>query len=181
MGSSPMSGYSRASAKLANSCALALALALAGCNYGFSGGGGFPAHVRTVFIAPIGNETIQFDIEQLIFRALAERLPRSLGLRLAGEQAAHAIVRGTVVRYENAAQNYRPGGETGTVDVLQHQVQVTMSLQIVDVRDNVILYEAQGITGRGEYRPDEQSEDIARRKAIDFLIQQIIDGAQSQW
>lgn len=176
-----MSGSFRASARLAARSALSGALVLAACNYGFSGGGGFPSHIRTVFIAPIGNETVQFDIEQAIFRALTERLPRSLGLRLAGEQAAHAIVRGTVVRYENAAQNYRPGGETGTVDVLQHQVQITMSLQIIDVRDNVILYEAQGITGRGEYRPDTQSEDIARRKAIEFLIQQIIDGAQSQW
>jgi hypothetical protein len=179
MDSNPMSGYFRASARLASLCAFALTLA--GCNYGFSGGGGFPSHVRTVFIAPLGNETVQFDIEHQILRALTERLPRSLGLRLAGEQNAHAIVRGTVVRYENAAQNYRPGSETGTVDVLQHQVQVTMTLQIIDVRQNVILYEAQGITGRGEYRPDTQSEDVARRKAIEFLIQQIIDGAQSQW
>lgn len=176
-----MSGYFRVSARLATLCAVLIALPLAACNYGFSGGGGFPSHIRTVFIAPLGNETVQFDVEQQIFRALAERLPRSLGLRLAGESAAHAIVRGTVVRYENAAQNYRPGGDIGTVEVLQHQVQITMSLQIIDVRDNVILYEAQGITGRGEYRPDTQLEDIARRKAIEFLIQQIIDGAQSQW
>jgi hypothetical protein len=174
-----MSGYCRASARLATVCALALTIAA--CKYGFTGGGGFPSHIRTVFIAPLGNETVQFDIEQLIFRALTERLPRSLGLRLAGEGVAHAILRGTVVRYENAAQNYRPGSNLGTVDVLQHQVQVTMSLQIVDVKDNVILYEAQGITGRGEYRPDTQSEDVARRKAIELLIQQIIDGAQSQW
>jgi hypothetical protein len=176
-----MSGYFRASARRAAAGALALTLALTSCNYGFTGGGGFPSHIRTVFIAPIGNETVQFDVEQLIFRALTERLPRSLGLRLAGEGVAHAIVRGAVVRYENAAQNYRPGGDIGTVDVLQHQVQVTMTLQILDVRDNVILYEAQGITGRGEYRPDTQSEDVARLKAIELLIQQIIDGAQSQW
>jgi hypothetical protein len=173
-----MSGNFRASVRLAT--VGTLAVALTSCNYGFRGGGGFPSHVRTVFIAPIRNETVQFDIEQMVFRALTDRLPRSLGLRLAGEGVAHAIVRGSVVRYDNVAQNYRPGN-VGSVDVLQHQVMVTLSLQIIDVRQNVILYEAQGITGRGEYQPDTQSEEVARRKAIDLLIQQVIDGAQSQW
>lgn len=174
-----MSGFYRATVKLV--LTFLGTLALTAClNYSLTGAGGFPSDVRTVFIAPLGNETVQFDLEQLLFRALTERLPRSLGVRLAGENAAHAIVRGTVTRYENAAQNYRPGAGTGNVEVLQHQIQITMSVQIVDVKRNEILYEGT-ITGRGEYRPDTQSEDIARTRAIELLIQQIVDGAQKQW
>jgi hypothetical protein len=37
------------------------------------------------------------------------------------------------------------------------------------------------VTGRGEYSPDRQSDEAARVKAIELLVQQIIDGAQSQW
>ena len=160
---------------------MGLALATAACNYGFSGGGGFPSHVRTIYIAPLDNETVQFDLDQQIFRAMNDRLPRALGVRVAGERAADAILRATVTAYEDAAQNYRPGPQTGAVEVLQHQVQVRLNIQIVDVRDNVILFESRGITGRGEYRPDTQSDEIARTRAIETLIQQIIDGAQSQW
>ncbi|HEX6133113.1 MAG TPA: LPS assembly lipoprotein LptE [Longimicrobiales bacterium] len=151
-----------------------------GCNYGLRGGGGFPSDIRTVFIAPFGDETGRYDVGQQIFTELNDELPRALGLRLAGERAADALVRGTVTRYEDAAQNYRPG-EPGSVDVVQHQVQITMSIQIIDVRRSVILFEQTAVSGRGEYRPDTQSDEVARAKAIETLIQQIINGAQSQW
>jgi hypothetical protein len=174
----PMRGSFRASVRLA---ALLVLAAMAGaCNYGFRGGGGFPSHVRTVYIEPFENDTPQFDVDQQLMRVLTERLPRALGVRLAGERAADAIVRGSITRYEDVAQNYRPG-QGGSVEVLQHQVQITVSITIIDVQRNEVLYESRGLSGRGEYRPDTQSDDVARARAIETLIQQIIDGAQSQW
>lgn len=173
----PKSGSFRGSSLLL----LALPALLGACNYGFQGGGGFPPHVRTVYIAPIDNETVQFDVDQQIYRLMTERLPRTLGVRLAGERAADAVVRARVTGYEDVAQNYRAGQQQGSVEVLENQVQIRLSIQIIDVRRNEILYESNGITGRGAYRPDSQSEDVARARAIELLIQQIIDGAQSQW
>ena len=175
--SSLMSGYFRASVRLAP--LLALALSAGACNYGLQGGGGFPPEIRTVYIAPLGNETVQFDVGDEIFNALREQLPRALGLSLAGERTADAIVRGTVMRYEDAAQNYR-AGQPGEVDVLQHEIQITISIQIIDVRESQILYEQSGVSGRGVYDPN-QTDDIARARAIEVLVQQIINGAQSQW
>jgi hypothetical protein len=173
-----MSGYFRASASLAP--IIALAVLVGACNYGLQGGGGFPPEIRTVYIAPLGNQTVQFDLGDEIFNAMREQLPRALGLSLAGERSADAVVRGTVTRYEDAAENYR-GGQPGSVDVLQHQVQITVSIQIIDVRESVILYEQTAVSGRGVYRPDTQSDEVARAEAIEVLIQQIINGAQSQW
>mgnify|MGYP003575591250 CR=1 FL=1 len=37
------------------------------------------------------------------------------------------------------------------------------------------------VSGSGQYRPDSQTEDEGRRVAIEFIVQNIIDGAQSQW
>lgn len=173
-----MCGYFRASARLA--CLLVLAVLAGACNYGLQGGGGFPAEIRTVYIAPLGNQTVAFDLDDQIFTVMREQLPRALGLSLAGERSADAVVRGTVTRYEDAAQNYR-AGQPGSVDVLQHQVQITASIQIIDVREGVILYEQTAVSGRGVYRPDTQTDEIARTEAIEVLIQQIINGAQSQW
>lgn len=176
--SSLMSGYFPASARLV--FILVLAVLAGACNYGLQGGGGFPAEIRSVYIAPLGNETVAFDVDDQVFNVMREQLPRALGLSLAGENNADAIVRGTVTRYEDAAQNYR-AGQPGSVDVLQHQVQITMSVQIIDVREAVILYEQTAVSGRGVYRPDDQTEDVGRNEAIQVLIQQIINGAQSQW
>jgi hypothetical protein len=174
-----MSGHCRAGFRLV--ALLVLTVAAGACNYGFRGGGGFPPHVRTLYIAPIDNETVQFDIDQQIYREMTERLPRAFGVRLAGERAADAVVRARVTRYEDVAQSYLPGQQAGTVEVLQHQVQITMVLQIVDVQRNEIIFEGTGLMGRGEYRPDTQTEDVARVRAIEALIQQIVDRAQSQW
>lgn len=175
-----MSGSCQATIRLA--VLVAVGAAIMGCNYGFRGGGGFPAHVQSVYIAPLENETVQFDVDQQIFLALTDRLPRAFGVRLAGERGADAVVRGRVTRYDDAAMNYRPGQTEGTVEVVQHQVQITMNIQIIDVQQNEILYEGTGLSGRGEYRPEAgQSEDVARARAIEALIQQIVDRAQSQW
>ncbi len=151
----------------------------AGC-YTFSGGGGFPKDVHTVFIAPVENKTVQFDLENQLFQKLTENLPRSLGVRAAGEQVADAIIRGRVMSYSDVAQAYQPG-QQGSVQVLQNQVTIVVAIEIVDKKRNEVLWESQSITGRGEYRPDTQADNVARGKALDSVIQQIIDGAQSQW
>lgn len=164
---------------VASSVALGALLLHTAC-YRFSGGGGLPNDVRTVFIAPFENQTVQFDLENQLFRKLTETLPRALGVRVAPEQVADAIVRGRIVRYDDAAQSYTPG-QQGNVQVLQNQVTVVVAVEIVDVKRNVILWESTGVSGRGEYSPNTQSDKVAWDKALDVLIQQIIDGAQSQW
>jgi hypothetical protein len=159
--------------------ALLAALVSAGC-YSFAGGGGFPSDVQTIYIAPFENRTDRFDLEEQVFRKLTETLPRALGVRPGGEQVADAIVRGRIMRYDDGAQSYRPG-QQGQVQVLQHQVTITVSVEIVHVARDEVLWESSGVTGRGEYRPDTQTDEVARTTAIELLVQQIIDGAQSQW
>ena len=174
-------GFLRTSGIRANaSLALLCVLLLAGCNYGFRGGGGFPPHIRTLYIEPFENRTDKPELDPQIFRELNSRLPGALGVRQGGERVADAIVRGQIVRYDDLVQNYRPGSE-GNVEVELNQVQVVVSVQIIDVRNNAILWESTSVTGRGEYRPGSQSDEVARTEAIESLIQQIIDGAQSQW
>jgi hypothetical protein len=151
----------------------------AGC-YTFSGGGGLPDDVRTVYIAPFDNNTVQFDLGDQLFAKMTEVLPRALGVRPAGEQVADAVVRGRIMRYDDVAQAYQPG-QQGNVQVLQNQVTVVAEVQIVAVKRNEILWESSSVMGRGEYRPDSQNDRVAWTKALDALIQQIVDGAQAQW
>lgn len=159
----------------------AAAVLLAGCNYGFHGGGGFPSHIRTLYIEPFENETVHFDLDQLLFASLLEELPRSLGVRAAGREGADAVIRGRIVRYDDAAQNFRPGQQTGTVQILEHQVRIGVAVELIDVHRNVILWESSALTGQGNYRMDGESELEGRMRAIEDIVQRIVDGAQSQW
>ncbi|HEY0305567.1 MAG TPA: LPS assembly lipoprotein LptE [Longimicrobiales bacterium] len=175
--------FLRTSGFLANSLVAATAL-IAGCNYGFSGGGGFPSDVRTIYIEPFENQTVQVELDQQLFRKLTDRLPRALGGRPGSETNADAVVRGRILRYEDVAQSYR--ATTGQqqqsgVDVLTHQVQITIAVEIIDRKRNVVLWDSNSVVGRGEYRINDQRDTDAREQALNHILQLIIDGAQSQW
>jgi hypothetical protein len=172
----------RRSGRRAAECVLALAVGLvvSACNYGFEGGG-FPPHIRTIYIAPFDNQTPQFDLDQRLYARMLEELPRKLGVRVAGEEHADAVVQGVISRYDDVAQAYNPGSGQAAPTTATHEVQIGVSVRLVDVRDHVIRWESQSVTGRGTYRPDTQSDEVGQLTAIASIIEQIIDGAQSQW
>jgi hypothetical protein len=159
---------------------LIVSATLLGACYGFSGGGGFPSDIRTIYIEPFDNQTVQVELDQQLFRKLTDRVPRALGARPGSETNADAVIRGRILRYDDVSQNYRPGS-AGNVDVLTFQVSITVSVEIVDRKRNVVLWDSQGLVGRGDYRGDSQKDTDGREIALNHIIQQIIDGAQSQW
>lgn len=168
-----MSFASRAERALA-----ALLLVVTTACYSFSGGGGFPDDVRTVFIEPFENTTPQFDLELQVYNHLQETLPRQLGLRPGSEESADAIVRGRILRYDDRAQSNPINNPSRP---LVHVVEIAVAVEIIDVKRNVILWDSRSLTAQGEYRPESGSELEGRQIAIEQLAQRILDGAQQQW
>ena len=158
--------------------ALLLVAALTGCNYGLTGGG-FPDHIRSIHVETFENETTQFELSQQIFNAMVDDVPGALGVQLASRANADALLTGSILGYDDAAQNYTPSND-GRIQVLQHQVRISLNVRLVDTRENVILWEGR-VSGNGQYAPDTQSEDEGRRIAIEMIVREVIDGAQSQW
>lgn len=159
-------------------------LVLAACNYGFQGGGGFPSDVRTIYIEPFDNQTVQTDLDVQLFRKLQDRVPRALGGRPGGEENADAVIRGRILRYEDVGQNYLAGNtqqNSNAVQILTNQVSITVSVEIINRKTNEILWDSQGVVGRGEWRTQSEKDTDGRERALNHIIQQIIDGAQSQW
>lgn len=157
---------------------------LAACNYGFSGGGGFPSSVKTVCIQPFDNQTDHTELTNEIFTALNSRVPSALGLRPGDcKRGADAIIRGKITRYDDAATSYSAdmGRTTATATRQEqvNQVQITIGVEIIDTKRNIMLWESSGVSGNGTYA---QRNDAAGRKlAIEKLVQAVVDGAQSQW
>ena len=151
----------------------------AGC-YSFSGGGGLPSHLRTVYVAPIENESTQFGLAESLMEALLEASRTRLGLRLASEGEADAVITAQIRRYADEAVNFDAVDGVGA-DVFQRRVTVSVSVEILDVAENLIIWSTQGLTGNGEYQPGNETEEEALVVALENLVQQIVDGAQSQW
>ena len=154
-------------------------LAAGGCNYGFRSGS-FPDHIRTVAILPFDNDTNRFELTQEIHEELLRTLPRSLGVTNAGEDVADVLVQGRIVRYDMTAPLFRSGQQVGQVDVLQRQVSIRVEVELIDLVENLILWDNRGLSTQGQYLEGE-SEEVGRAEAIELLVQRIVDGAQSNW
>ncbi len=167
----------------AASATLALALLLGGCVYSFTGGG-LPRHIRTVAIVPFENVTTQGVLGTELQVALQEALPRNLGVRLADQGVADAVVRGRITGYEETTPNIRPG-QTGTGTgpaVIQQQIRITFDAEIYDMRENRPLWEARSLSGIGTYAPERGEQfTTGKARAIEDLVRKLIEGAQSQW
>ena len=151
-----------------------------GCNYSLSGGS-FPDHVRTIAVIPFENETTRLELTQEVHDVMLRELPRALGVRFAGEDVADAAVQGIIIQYDVIAPNYRSSARGDRAEVLQRQVNLTVRVQIVDLVENVIIWEDAGLRVEGTYFEADETEDIGKTAAIELLIKRIVDGAQSNW
>ena len=153
-------------------------LAVNGCLYGFAGGG-LPSHIQTVAIMPFDNQTPEPSLTLEVAAAVTEAIERRLGLRLSSESSADAIVRGTVTRYEADVPLQVLSDDLGNVTVTRRRVQISVSVEIFDVAEDRMLWQRSGLTVDGEYNPPRESE--GREVALSKLVNDIVDGAQSQW
>lgn len=152
-------------------------LALAGCWYGFAGGG-LPSHVRTVAVLPFDNETSTSELPLELQEALRSALRSRLGLREASEERANAIVRGKVARLEldvPVAFSANPNQATSA----RRRLRVQVDVEIVDQVTGKVLWSRTGMTADGEYA--EGGEAQGRKQAIERIVNDVIEGAQSQW
>jgi hypothetical protein len=163
---------------------LALALmviAASGCNYSFRAGSFPPAHINSMAVLPFENETDRFELTQEVHQELRQGLPRALGIQTAAELNADAVVRGIIRRYELTAPLYRPSEDQTRADVLQREVTISVAVEIIDLVENAVLWESSSLVARGQYLEDSETEEVGRNEAIDLLVQEIINGAQSNW
>ncbi len=152
--------------------------AAGGCLYGFAGGG-LPGHIRTVAILPFDNQTPEPTLTQEASEAIREAMEQRLGLRAAAEATADAVVRGTISRYTADIPLSFQGRQSGNVSVTRRRIQISLSVEIYDLREDRVLWEKSNIQVDGEYRPPDQER--GRRLAWEKLVADIVDGVQSQW
>lgn len=158
--------------------ALSFLVLLSSCMpYGFAGGG-LPSHVRTVAIIPFENLTATPEIQQELALALRDELRNRLGLREAAESRASAIVRGTIQRYETDIPiGYSATNQNQTS--ARRQLQISVDIEMIDQSSGKALWQRKGLLAEGQY--EERGEASGRKQAIERIVNEVIQGAQSQW
>jgi hypothetical protein len=132
-----------------------------------------------VAILPFDNQTPEPTLTQEISQAVREAVERRLGLRQSAEARADAVVRGSITRYEPDLPVAYTGNDSSQVTVTRRQVQITVSVEILDQKQGKPLWQRNGLVVRGDY--DTGREADGRARALDDLVTNIVEGAQSQW
>ena len=155
------------------------ALVVSACMpYGFAGGG-FPSHVRSVAVLPFENETAAPELQREMFEQLRKGVHSRLGLRETSEEKADAVVKGTITRYDPDVPVAYSADPSHSTSNIRRRLQITVDIDIVDQTTGRTLWSKKGLVAEGEYA--EQAEAQGRKQAIERLVNDVIEGAQSQW
>lgn len=159
------------------SAGLVVLLASACFPYGFAGGG-LPSHIKTVAVLPFENDTPSPELQREVYDALRKGMQSRLGLREAPEARADALVKGTILRYDvDVPISY--SADPRQVTSTRRRLQIAVDIQIVDQTTSKVLWERKGLQVDGDYA--ERAELAGRRQALEKLINDVVEGAQSQW
>jgi hypothetical protein len=153
-------------------------LSVTGCLYSFSSGGGLPRNLRSVAVQPFDNQTAVPELQREILDGLRRGMRDRLNLREAVESKADVVVRGTIVRYDvdlQAGVSADPRQTTST----RRRLQIVIDVEILDQTTGRTLLKRAGVSKEGQYA--EGGEVTGRRNAIESLVNELLEGAQSQW
>jgi hypothetical protein len=164
---------------LHNALVVAAVFAASGCGirYGFSEGA-FPSHVRTMAVLPFDNKTSSSELQSELLDNMRRKLQQRLGVRDAPQEKADALVRGTIVAYEPDVPVAFSADPRQALSA-RRRLQITIDVEILDQTTGKVLWQQRGLRAEGEYA--ERAEPEGRKQAIDKIVNDIVEGAQSQW
>jgi hypothetical protein len=155
----------------------AAVLALPAC-YSFTGGGGLPRNIKTVAIQPFDNQTASPELQREVFEELRKVLRDRLNLREAPEARADLVVRGIIAKYDvDLPAGASADGRQTTTN--RRRLQLALDVEIIEQATGRELLKKSGMQREGQYA--EGSEKTGRRNALESLMNDIVEGVQSQW
>jgi hypothetical protein len=162
------------------SALLTAGFAAAGCRYSpyHFAGGGLPRNIRTIAVLPFDNQTPIPELQSELYGAMRTTLRDRLNLRDASDAKADAIVRGAIVKYDADVPvgfSANPSASTQA----RRQLQLVVDVAIIDQNSGRTLFERKGLTEKADYA--ERQESSGRSEAIRRVVNDVIEGAQSQW
>jgi hypothetical protein len=129
-------------------------------------------------VLPFENQTPTSELQSELLESMRHELQHRLGVRDAPEERADALVRGTIVSYDvdiPVAISADPRQSTSA----RRRLQITIDVEILDQTTGKTLWQRRGLRAEGEYA--ERAELEGRRQAIEKIVNDIVEGAQSQW
>ncbi len=154
-------------------------MVLAGCAH-YSTTAGLVGGIRTVAIPTAANQTAEVDVAQRLTRRAVDAFLEDSRLRVVDEESADALLLLRVADLEDEAHTYTAGEVT-------QQYRYRLFVEVLLERSSgEVLLNMGRLSGFGTYDaalPDEDEEgrEPAIDKAMDMVIEEIVDRTTASW
>jgi hypothetical protein len=129
-------------------------------------------------IQPFDNETPTPELQRELLDAMHRELQKRLGVRDAPESRSDAVVKG-VIRSYDADVPVAYSSNPAQAVTARRRLRISLDVQIVDLTTNRTIWEKKSLSAEGDYA--ERDEAGGRREALTRIVNDIVEGAQSQW
>jgi len=158
--------------------ALFCSMLLWGCGVYTFTGSTLPSHLQTVDLPLFINQSMEPGVAETITEELNRQLLSGNLLRVVSENG-DATLSGAVVRYVNDPYTYTAAQER-QVDVNSYIVRVSVQVELFDNKKKKAIYQGT-VVGEGIYDFQNETEEIGKRKAIEDVVQQILQQSVQSW
>jgi len=145
--------------------------------YTFSGST-LPGHLKTVDIPLFGNQSLRPDVAEQLTTRLNQQILSSNLLRIVAANG-DATISGRVVSYTHHPYTYGTQGFRD-VTVTHYAVNISVEVEFMDNKKKEPLYKGV-VSGEGIYDLTTENEETGARRALDKIIEQILQNSVQSW
>lgn len=171
----PLRQLRRGGLLLAGAVAAGLA---AGCAH-YSTTAGAVGGIRSVAVPLAANQTAEFGVGEKLTERLVDAFTRDGRLRVADVESADAVMHLTVQAVEDAPFTY-----TAQEVTEQYRFRLVAAARLVRSRDEADLLALERLEGWGTYDaslPDAEGREPAQVRAVDMIVQEVVDRTAAGW
>jgi len=158
------------------------AFLLAGCSHYSTTGGALPPYLKTVFVAPFGNEEDKVvipGIEYDLADAVASALAADNTLKVVNSEGADSVLEGRIVKIAETPLTYSSDEE-----VEEWRISITVVASFRDWKKRRDIWGDERIEGWGVYRsvtgsPEERQQGIDA--ALKMIAEEIVEKTVAGW
>ena len=158
-----------------------MALATGSCAYSTSTAL-LPTHLKTIAIPVFENGTTENSLEQDITQAVVDRFVQDNHLKVVGERAANALLRGRVTQYRNSVFGF-----SATEQASEYRVTISVAITMKDLVKNRELWKDDDLVKTTNYfvvdvpGQKAKTELDGRKEAIQKIADEIVARTVEGW
>jgi outer membrane lipopolysaccharide assembly protein LptE/RlpB len=141
------------------------------CGYKFTGGGSFPAGIKSICIVTLENRTSETGAENIFTNDLIYEVTRHDKVVLKSKDKADAVLSGVI-----KSMNIKTISRAGTHSSLERRVTITVDVKLTSP-DGKVIWHANDITANEAYEvmSDKLATEQKRRDAISALSKRLAE------